>query len=138
VEPKIEIIKLFLENKFDFNIKDRNGKGTLHHFCSNRSANLKTLKFLVEECKVDINLLNKSRQTCLFKLNFDLKEKNEIFQYLIEKKIDLNVTDEHGFDILHYILKNTTNYNNSLLQLLFDQNIDVVSSSNTPNNLISL
>lgn len=63
LDDDIQMLKLLVENGADFNWKDSDGNSLLHHSVSTYSYNVS--KFLLEECKLNPNIMNNRRNTPL-------------------------------------------------------------------------
>ena len=112
----IELLKILSENKCDinkFNIDDENSL-----FFYVRKRNLQIVRTLIEEFKVNYNLLDSKKRTIIHYLcndeisTADMDEK--FCDYLLTKKINLNQADILGRTPIHYLFVKLENeYNNN-------------------------
>ena len=127
--PITDFLKLMIEKKCDIKIKDKRGDNSLHFFAQNKNPNIEIFKFLIEECKLDVSSLNNNIQSCLFLFKSYSFKNFEIFCYLIDQKIDVNLVDVYGFHILHHILRKTDwEIDNRLIKLLLEKKITIDST----------
>jgi len=91
-------ISLCHAKKLNFDQRDANGNRAVS--IAVRHENLDALKYLVEECKVDINAQNDSGVT----IGHDVCERSydKLLQYLITKGIKLNIKNKNGETALDY------------------------------------
>ena len=112
----IELLKILSENKCDinkFNIDDENSL-----FFYVRKRNLQIVRTLIEEFKVNYNLLDNKKRTIIHYLcndeisTADMDEK--FCDYLLTKRINLNQADILGRTPIHYLFVKLENeYNNN-------------------------
>jgi len=91
------------------NSRTINGDTPLHYTAMNGSY--KSAVILLTK-KANVNLINKKGQTALM-IALNYRRNVEIIKILLKNNSNLNIMDNHGFNSLHYALKN--GFNNTLI-----------------------
>jgi hypothetical protein len=101
--PKIIDYFLKYENIIDLTITDNNGNTCLHHLCKYDEP--KILKTIIKKYPELVNMPNSKSE---YPILICCKNKLENMFYLLKKYgADLNITDEYGNTIYHYICSNS-------------------------------
>jgi len=116
----LKTLKFFHESGVNFQRRaDKTGNTCLHFAIFNRSKKKReaVLDFLLDEVKMNVDILNDEKQTP-FMLAFmyrkpvypSVKRDTEIIEYFIPRKANINLKDKSGKTILSYILGNFAVY----------------------------
>lgn len=118
----LDIVNLLLSNKFSVNLKDYQGRNSLHLFCENHSFDdsnemVDIIQTLLA-AKIDIDAQTIYGKTFLHFLceKYSVKGLAFIIQSLLEFNIQLiiNTTDSSNNTALHYLCKNYITQNNDI------------------------
>jgi hypothetical protein len=101
-----ETIKYFISKGININQINEKEETPLHIFClkNNIFKNRNVFNFLLEN--TDINKRDINGRTIIFNLIITNQLTLNILKKLLDKKIDLNITDNIGDSILHYLFEN--------------------------------
>ena len=144
-----EIIELFIENNIDVNAINLYKRTALHLLCefSSFKKNLTADSFLVlinSMTQEGLEIVNSPGDTALHSLCETYHSKDLfaiLFALLIEKKVDVNVTDRHKRNALHVLCKNYTGDGQLLLKivrLFIEAKIDLTAVDEDQSNALHL
>ena len=91
-----EIVNILIDNGANLARTDRSGTNCL--FCAADSDNPSTVKSVLEQNKIPVNLHNPSGWTVLHKLSAvnDVESSSEMVKILVEKGANINLRDNNG------------------------------------------
>lgn len=91
-----EIVNILIDNGANLTRTDRSGTNCL--FCAADSDNPSTVKSVLEQNKIPVNLHNPSGWTVLHKLSAvnDVESSSEMVKILVEKGANINLRDNNG------------------------------------------
>lgn len=115
----IETIKLLIDNGADIYMKNGNGTLPIHEAVA--MNNQEALELLVE-LGVDINTRCSKGKSVLHYTNYDLDVELKMFNYILDKGLDINSIDNNGGNILH---NEDLEIDNELLNLFIKKGINV-------------
>lgn len=94
----IEIVKI-LKHYFE-NIDYRSKTNSTLLFCSIANDNLEMTKYLIEECKINVNHINNNGNNCL--INAFMYNNLKLIKYLIEEQhADVHYVNKHNVSCIH-------------------------------------
>ena len=121
---RMDLVKLLISKGADINAVDQYGNSLLHVACG--IQDLWIMKFLVEEMKMNINIINESGNTVLHSA---LKRKSSfsIIPYLISKGADVNKVNNRNEAPIHYSCygSNSRNDFKKIIELLLSKGADI-------------
>ena len=131
-----QILRFFIENKADISFLNHKQESPLHYLCKNSNLSNELLSFFDKE--IPKNVKNFDYFTPFLIYSKNNHPKLDVFKHLIEKKADIESTDNANNSYLHFVC--AMNPNVEILQFLLEKNdrfINVRSKhGSTPLNII--
>ena len=103
-----DLFPLFINNGFDSQVRDNNGRNAIHYSVKNKKVTNECLDFLINHCHLSINDVDKNGQNpILFACSKDRKKSiyTHNFKILLEYGADITIKDNFNKTALHYAFK---------------------------------
>ncbi len=119
-----DLAKIYIENGSDINHKDQHGNTVF--LASIIFNNIKLVRYLIKNKKININEINDIGSNALMLLLFvnkKRKEDNDVISLLITEGININHQNNYGHTALHEAVR--LGYKKEIIKLLLDNGADV-------------